>query len=271
MARIRQLKPGFFLDEDLAEVSFAARLLFAGLWCLADRNGRLEDRCGEIRVQVFPFDNLEAKGVSMGVMLDELARPRKNSPGGFILRYEAGGRRYIQIRNFARHQHCHPDEKGSSLPGPPDEPGNFPASKATSTSTEASTSTHTSGGSRRRGGGASGRAADPAVLDTPENRAPIDCYNGIFDTRIGYTPGNLRASERAFSEGYTLAQMDTVFKAVKDRASATASWCAENNREFGFLIRPTYVRSSDRQTIEGTIDRVLNELATGRGGKRAAS
>jgi len=44
MARSRNIKPGFFRNEMLAECSPLARLLFAGLWCLADRFGRLEDR-----------------------------------------------------------------------------------------------------------------------------------------------------------------------------------------------------------------------------------
>ena len=44
MARIRSLKPEFFKDEDLALLPFEARILYSGLWCYADREGRLEDR-----------------------------------------------------------------------------------------------------------------------------------------------------------------------------------------------------------------------------------
>ena len=44
--RTRLLKPGFFMNEELARLPVRARLLFAGLWCLADREGRLEDRPG---------------------------------------------------------------------------------------------------------------------------------------------------------------------------------------------------------------------------------
>jgi hypothetical protein len=35
MARTRQIKPSFFLDEDLALCSREARLLFIGLWTIA--------------------------------------------------------------------------------------------------------------------------------------------------------------------------------------------------------------------------------------------
>ena len=42
--RARNIKPGFFKNDALAELDFAGRLLFIGLWGIADRAGRLEDR-----------------------------------------------------------------------------------------------------------------------------------------------------------------------------------------------------------------------------------
>lgn len=93
MARSRNIKPGFFSNEALGECSPYARLLFAGLWTLADREGRLEDRPKRIKVQVLPFDD-----VDVDPLLDELAKR------SFLVRYEVGGDRYIQIVNFARHQ-----------------------------------------------------------------------------------------------------------------------------------------------------------------------
>jgi len=44
MARTRSIKPSFFKNEFLAECEPMARLLFVGLWTLADRDGRLELR-----------------------------------------------------------------------------------------------------------------------------------------------------------------------------------------------------------------------------------
>ena len=49
--RARDIKPGFFKNDQLAECSMAARLLFPGLWMLADREGRLA-----IAVTLFPPD-----------------------------------------------------------------------------------------------------------------------------------------------------------------------------------------------------------------------
>ena len=49
MARARNIKPGFFKNEFLAEMPCEVRLLFIGLWTLADREGRLEDRPKRIK------------------------------------------------------------------------------------------------------------------------------------------------------------------------------------------------------------------------------
>ena len=42
------------------ECSMSARLLFVGLWTIADRNGRLEDRPKRIRAELFPYDEIDA-------------------------------------------------------------------------------------------------------------------------------------------------------------------------------------------------------------------
>ncbi len=107
MARSRNLKPGFFKNETLAECSPLARLLFAGLWCLADRAGRLEDRPKRIRAELLPYDD-----GSVDDMLGELHR------AGFILRYQVGERRFIQVLNFGRHQTPHHKEPASTIPAP---------------------------------------------------------------------------------------------------------------------------------------------------------
>ena len=41
MARIRTIKPEFFTSDDICALSPRARLLYIGLWCEADREGRL--------------------------------------------------------------------------------------------------------------------------------------------------------------------------------------------------------------------------------------
>lgn len=115
MARTRQLKPDFFADEDLAACSPHARLLFAGLWTLCDRAGRLEDRPPKLRVQIFPYE----PDVDLDELLEELARPKAHGYGALVTRYTADdGRRYLQVNGFCRHQKCHPKEPPSQLPAP---------------------------------------------------------------------------------------------------------------------------------------------------------
>ena len=44
MARARNIKPSFFTNELLGTEDPMVSLTFAGLWCLADKEGILEDR-----------------------------------------------------------------------------------------------------------------------------------------------------------------------------------------------------------------------------------
>jgi hypothetical protein len=105
MPRIRSIKPEFFLDEDLARLAPMDRLVFIGLWCQADREGRIEDRPGRLKVQVAPYDEVDMKAV-----LDRLVA------AGFLVRYTVEGRAYIQVRTFLRHQRPHKTEQPSVLP-----------------------------------------------------------------------------------------------------------------------------------------------------------
>ena len=105
MARARNIKPGFFKNYDLADLGPYAQLLFAGLWCLADKEGRLEDKPRFIKAEVFPYYDCDVNGE-----LTKLARL------GFICRYKVGNRYVIQILNFTEHQNPHHTEKSSSLP-----------------------------------------------------------------------------------------------------------------------------------------------------------
>ncbi len=103
--RARNIKPGFFTNEDLGEVSIPARFLFSGLWCMADREGRLEDRPKRIKGEIFRFDSIEVEP-----LLKELSALQ------FIIRYEIEGKRFIWITKFSSHQSPHYQEKPSIIP-----------------------------------------------------------------------------------------------------------------------------------------------------------
>lgn len=114
MARSRNIKPGFFDDDRLAELPPLARLLWISLWTIADREGRLEDRPARIKAKCLPFDRCDATA-----LLSKLDQ------AGFIKRYSINGQRYICIPNFSKHQNPHIKEPKSTIP-PPDNNGAKP-------------------------------------------------------------------------------------------------------------------------------------------------
>lgn len=107
MARARNIKPGFFKNDTLAEVPPLGRILFAGLWTIADREGRLEDRPKRIKVEILPYDDC-----CIDTLLGELSRR------GFITRYVVDTCAFIQITNWKKHQDPHVKEAASTIPAP---------------------------------------------------------------------------------------------------------------------------------------------------------
>ena len=122
MKRTRQINPGFFTNDELADITPLGRLLFAGLWVIADREGRLEDRPKKIKAEILPYDNCD---------VDDLLNQLQNA--GFIKRYKVDIPRtdqgntmdtpkadvgIIQVVNFTKYQHPHRNESASTLPPP---------------------------------------------------------------------------------------------------------------------------------------------------------
>lgn len=101
------MKPGFFTNEHLAELGPWHRLCFAGLWTLADREGRLEDRPRRIKAALFPYDDVDMESLLSGLA-------GKN----FIVRYAADGAAFIAIQTFTQHQRPKTDEYPSLIPAP---------------------------------------------------------------------------------------------------------------------------------------------------------
>ena len=112
MARARNIKPGFFLNEYLGTCDPLEALLFEGLWLLADREGRLEFRPLRIKAQIFPYRDLSAQVITGYI--------RNLSSNGFIVLYEADGNQYIEVCGFLEHQNPHKNEKASDIPAPPE-------------------------------------------------------------------------------------------------------------------------------------------------------
>jgi hypothetical protein len=100
--RARNLKPGFFRNEHLGSLPFEDRLLFAGLWCLSDRDGYFENRPDRIAADLFPYDK-KIDGRKIMVMLTRLM-----SRGEITLHGDYG-----YVPSFLEHNKPHPNETKS--------------------------------------------------------------------------------------------------------------------------------------------------------------
>lgn len=115
MARIRTIKPEFWQDERIGLMPMAARLLYIGLWTIADDYGRLRGNPLFIRAQLFPYDN----DIDVVGELDLLECT------GRITRYRADGEHFIWVRRFNDHQRIDKPQE-SRLPPPPERSENVP-------------------------------------------------------------------------------------------------------------------------------------------------
>ena len=110
MSRTRSIKPSFFTNEILSALPYRDRLLFIGLWTIADREGRLEDRPLRIRAELFAYD----PEMDIEASLCRLHQQR------FIHRYVTvtPPLKCIEVVSFKKHQSPHHTEKASVLPSP---------------------------------------------------------------------------------------------------------------------------------------------------------
>ncbi len=107
MTRIRTIKPEFWTDEKVVELSAFARLLFIGLWNFCDDEGRMVYSPKRLKMQIFPADALDVTA-----LFAELAA------GGLVQRYAVDETEYLVVRGFAKHQKI--DKRSPSrLPLPP--------------------------------------------------------------------------------------------------------------------------------------------------------
>lgn len=106
MARARNIKPSIFRNEILGTLDPLVTILFTSLWCLADRDGKMEDRPLRIKADTFPY----RENVDINRYLTELAQH------GFIRRYTINGVAVIQVIKFKEHQSPHKTERDSVLP-----------------------------------------------------------------------------------------------------------------------------------------------------------
>lgn len=105
MARIRTVKPEFFTSESVIAVSPLARLLFIGLWCEADREGRLKWKPKTLKFRYLPADS---------VNIEKLCKELEDEK--MIATYTVDDIDYCEIPGFKSHQVINNREKESELP-----------------------------------------------------------------------------------------------------------------------------------------------------------
>lgn len=109
--RARNLKPGIFKNELLGASDPINTVIFEGLWCLADRAGRLEDRPLRIHVEINPYRHSASTVQALEWLVQH----------GFVIRYTSGESKLLQIVNFLKHQQPHINEQPSKLPSVSDQ------------------------------------------------------------------------------------------------------------------------------------------------------
>lgn len=120
MGRIRSIKPDLFLDDRFHDVEceacekhglplYALRLFWIGLWTQADREGRFKWRPKRLKLQLFPYDDID-----VGVLLQAL------TSGRYIKHYLIDGQEVGAICDWHQHQRVRNDELKSALPPPSD-------------------------------------------------------------------------------------------------------------------------------------------------------
>jgi hypothetical protein len=111
MARIRTVKPEFFRHEGIQDMAQRlgphVMLVFSGIWCLADREGRFEWRPRQMKLDILPFLDFD-----MSAAMDALAEAK------FLRKYSVGGNLYGQVESWSRHQIPGRDEPPSEIPAP---------------------------------------------------------------------------------------------------------------------------------------------------------
>ena len=107
MPRARNIKHSFFVSEQVADNAPLGRLLFIGLWTVADFKGDLIWKPRSIKAQLLPFDNCDIE--KLAINLDK---------SGLIRFYSDGVQIYVNITGFCKHQNPHKNEreKGSDIP-----------------------------------------------------------------------------------------------------------------------------------------------------------
>lgn len=260
--RTRDLKPDFWTDERIVQLSDAAKLLFQGLWCMADREGKLEDQPLTIGFKVRPWD---PKPVEK--LLNELAE------SGVIIRYVAEGRRYIVVPTFQEHQRFHPNEKARGLPSVRTEvvPEDHLGTPRGAPKSEQHTSSNAEPSEPSEPSEPAGSSVPSLAQQAPDAQALADAWNEITKPplpKIQELGKARKAQARAALERRPLEEWRSIFERINRsplcRGEVGSGWVAD----FDWATRPEGKKPEPAlKVLEGAFDRTSQPRSIGPPGR----
>ena len=171
--RIRTIKPEFFTHEGLfeaeQETKLPIRIAFAGLWCVADREGRFKWEPRRIGVQILPYDAIDFSRVLHAL-----------TTRGFVLKYRVKDAWFGWIPSFSKHQVINNRESDSVLPDFAENGANTEEIDACATR-EARDDHAGQGEGKGREGNKEGKGKEGDMADLPR----VDSVLETFKLRIG--------------------------------------------------------------------------------------
>jgi hypothetical protein len=109
MARLRTIKPEFWVSEQVTQCSALARLTFIGLWNFCDDRGVHPAKPRTLKAEVFALDDYSANQV--GGWVSEL------EAAGLVSVFAHGGEDYWAVTGWRKHQRI--DKPTVKHPAPP--------------------------------------------------------------------------------------------------------------------------------------------------------
>lgn len=216
MARTRNIKPAFFDNDILGNLPPLTRLLFIGLWCIADREGRLEDRPRRIKKTLLGYDDVTTEETDQ--MLQQL------HDNGFVIRYTVEDVNYIQVTNFTKHQNPHMKEKNSEIPPPPGfDPGSYSENEHDGYTSEIEPEDE--GESDERSG--DGESGDPSRPKPTRLQERFDIF------WEAYPKGHKKKKQYALSAWKKIRPNEALFQKIMqglERAKRSKDWAEEGGR-----------------------------------------
>lgn len=244
MARIRTIKPEFFKHYELyqleKEIKLPLRIAFAGLWCVADREGRFKWKPHEIKTDVLPHDDCDFDAILNALHAH-----------GFLRKFTHSAKDYGEIPNFLTHQVINHRESKSLLPSSQDQDSQVLDACPTRADASSTRPGHDQGEGKGRGREREGKGREDA------NTRALFSENSrfeIFWTQYPKKRDKLKTL-RIWSSKKLDQHFDEIIEALQIEKK-TSSWC-KNAGEF--IPYPTTWLNNDRWETAKELVEVVDE------------